>query len=204
MIEEELLCIDMATISSRAIFVLVLSLALCSQSANAATRVAIVGVFKTVTTMSHDLNAVVSGINEANGLTDGGKVAPAFQDIVNGVAAATSMLQNDADRTQLTAGDAKLVVAALTDFVVVHQMLLATVIGKHGLLSMIPYSDPIRQALVNLEGAVDSFAFALIAFIPTSAQSDYSAQFDGLQVQVKKTIQVYSCPLGPLCPSLGQ
>ena len=49
-----------------------------------------------------------------------------------------------------------------------------------------------------------SFAFTLIAFIPTSAQSNYSAQFGGLKVQVEKTITVYSCRLGPLCPATGQ
>lgn len=185
-------------------FVLVLSLALCSQSANAATRVQIVGVFEMVTSMSHDLNVMVSGINQVNGLTEGAKVAPGFQNIVNGVAKAASMLQNDPSRTQLSVADAKLVVNALTTFVRVHQILLSTVISKHGLLTMIPYSDPIRQALVNLEGTVDSFAFALIAFIPTSTQSNYSAQFSGLKVQVEKTIKVYSCTLGPLCPPAGQ
>lgn len=185
-------------------FVLVLSLAMCSQSANAATRVAIVGVFNTVTTMSHDLNVVVSGITLQNGGIQGLRVAPGFQNIVNGVAKATSMLQQDPSRKQLTVADAKLVVNALKTFVHVHQILLATVISKHGLLTMIPYSEPIRQALVSLESAVDSFAFALIAFIPTSAQSDYIAQFDGLKVQVEKTITVYSCPLGPLCPPTRQ
>lgn len=185
-------------------FVLVLSLALCSQSANAATRVAIVGVFDTVTTMSRDLNVVVSGITYVSALTQGPRVAPGFQNIVNAVVKATSMLQNDPSRTQLTVADAKLVVDALTTFVHVHQILLATVISKHGLLTMIPFTEPIRQALVSLESTVDSFAFALIAFIPTSAQSDYTAQFGGLKVQVEKTITVYSCSLGPLCPPTGQ
>ena len=205
LIEEELLSIDMATMSSRAMFVVVLSLALCSlQCANAATRVQIVGVFSMVTTMSHDLNVTVSQINELNGVTEGNKVAPGFQTIVNGVAKAASMLQNDPSRTELTLADAKLVVDALTTFVQVHQELLATVISKHGLLTMIPYTEPIREALVSLESTVDSFAFALIAFIPTSAQSDYTAQFGGLKVQVEKTIKVYSCSLGPLCASIGQ
>jgi hypothetical protein len=189
----------MATMSSRAMFVVVLSLAVCSQSANAATRVQIVGVFNMVTTMSHDLNVVVSQIDLENAITEGGKVAPGFQNIVNGVANAASMLQNDPSRTQLTVADAKLVVDALTTFVQVHQMLLATVISKHGILTMIPYTEPIREALVSLESTVDGFAFALIAFIPTSAQPGYTAQFNGLKEQVVKTITVYSC-FGPVCP----
>lgn len=51
--------------------------------------------------------------------------------------------------------DAKLVVQSLTTFVQVHQALLNVVIGKHGLLTLIPFFEPIRQALVSLEATVD-------------------------------------------------
>ena len=185
MIEEELLSIDMATMSARAMFVVVLSLALCSQSANAATREDIKALLGIVSELSDVMNATSSQIDLMNALTEGGKVAPGLQNIEVDVANATSMLQNDPSRTQLTVADAKLVVDPLTT-------LLATVISMHGLVTMIPYRESIRQALVSLEKTVDSFALALIAFIPTSAQSDYTAQFDDLKVQVLKTITAYS------------
>ena len=51
--------------------------------------------------------------------------------------------------------DARLIAAALTEFVRVHQALLNVVIGKKGLLTLIPFLEPIRVALVQLEAIVD-------------------------------------------------
>jgi hypothetical protein len=51
--------------------------------------------------------------------------------------------------------EAKLVVDALVVFVNVHKALLNVVIGKHGLLTLVPFFEPIRRALVSLEIIVD-------------------------------------------------
>lgn len=40
-------------------------------------------------------------------------------------------------------------------FVTVHQQLLSVVIGKHGLLSLFFFTEPVRVALVGIEGIVD-------------------------------------------------
>lgn len=52
----------------------------------------------------------------------------------------------------------------------VHQELLKTVIGKHGLLSLTPFTQPIAQVLRVLEGGVDTLAFGIIDSVPTCAQ----------------------------------
>lgn len=81
--------------------------------------------------------------------------------------------------------DAVNIVNVLKTFVKVHQTLLSTIIGKHGLLSrecflfdsvftrhstlitVFFFTQPVRVALVAIEAAVDEFALALIDMIPT-------------------------------------
>jgi len=52
----------------------------------------------------------------------------------------------------------------------VHQELLKTIIGKHGLLSLTPFTQPIAAVLRTLEGVVDTLAFGIIDSVPTCAQ----------------------------------
>lgn len=52
----------------------------------------------------------------------------------------------------------------------VHQDLLSTVIGKHGLLSLTPFTQPIAAVLRSLESGVDTIAFGIIDSVPTCAQ----------------------------------
>jgi hypothetical protein len=52
----------------------------------------------------------------------------------------------------------------------IHQELLKTVIGKHGLLSLTPFTKPIAAVLQTLEGGVDELAFGIIDSVPTCAQ----------------------------------
>ncbi|BCS29734.1 uncharacterized protein APUU_80037A [Aspergillus puulaauensis] len=59
---------------------------------------------------------------------------------------------------------------AFRSFVMVHQELLKTVIGKHGLLSLTPFTQPVAQVLRVLEGGVDTLAFGIIDSVPTCAQ----------------------------------
>ncbi|OJJ02054.1 hypothetical protein ASPVEDRAFT_887658 [Aspergillus versicolor CBS 583.65] len=60
--------------------------------------------------------------------------------------------------------------SAFRSFVMVHQALLNTVIGKHGLLSLTPFTQPIGQVLRVLEGGVDALAFGIIDSVPTCGQ----------------------------------
>lgn len=56
-------------------------------------------------------------------------------------------------------------------FVVVHQNLLKTVIGKEGFLSNTPYTAPMAAVLRTLEAGVDKLAYGIIDSVPTCADS---------------------------------
>lgn len=58
----------------------------------------------------------------------------------------------------------------MQQFVQVHQELLKTVIGKHGLLSLTPFTQPIAAVLRTLEGVVDGLAYGIIDAVPNCAQ----------------------------------
>jgi len=76
----------------------------------------------------------------------------------------------------------------------VHQALLNVVIGKHGLLTLIPFFEPIRLALVQLELVVDTFAFYLIDLIPTQKPAA-TQQVRSLDVTIVQAVNTYSQPL---------
>ncbi|EYE93766.1 uncharacterized protein EURHEDRAFT_524286 [Aspergillus ruber CBS 135680] len=59
---------------------------------------------------------------------------------------------------------------AFRGFVQVHQELLKTIIGKHGLLSLTPFTQPIAAVLRTLEVVVDTIAFSIIDTVPTCAE----------------------------------
>lgn len=73
----------------------------------------------------------------------------------------------------------------------VHQELLSTVIGKHGLLSLTPFTQPIAQVLRTLEGGVDTIAFDIINEVPTCAQ-DATQNKNSLDSTLTDAINTYS------------
>jgi hypothetical protein len=119
------------------------------------------------------------------------------------------MNQMDNPPPMFGGADAVNIVGALKTFVSVHQTLLNTIIGKHGILSLFFFTEPVRVALVSLEAAVDvsnacirshirfahiscqSFALALIDMIPTQAPAA-NEQFNSLSITINAAIQVYS------------
>ncbi|KAH8147611.1 uncharacterized protein LAJ45_08439 [Morchella importuna] len=160
----------------------------------------IVQAFKEITTLSDNLRIDTQKINLINAPLQGYKIAQGFAAIITRVGQASAMLSGGSSRktrrqmAPLADADAQLVVGALTTFVQVHQALLNVVIGKHGLLTLIPFFEPIRQALVSLEATVDTFAFYLIAMIPTQKPAA-DTQFGSLTVTVKFAITTYEQPL---------
>jgi len=64
--------------------------------------------------------------------------------------------------------DARQIVAVLKTFVTIHQRLLNTIIGKHGLLSLFFFTEPVRVALVGLESVVDVRLSLLMTNIPNT------------------------------------
>jgi len=166
----------------------------------------IVQAFKEITTLSDNLRIECQKINLITAPLQGYKIAQGFGGIIARVTQASDMLSGKpssrkryeaVDAVQkrqaiapLTDVEAQTVVAALTTFVQVHQALLNVVIGKHGLLTLIPFFGPIRLALVNLEATVDTFAFYLIALIPTQKPAA-DMQFGSLVITVELAIRTY-------------
>jgi len=181
--------------ASRTVCLLLVALALCqAATAQPTEKDQIVTAFKDITTLSDNLRVVTSGITLINAPLQGYKIAQGFSLIIQRVTPAVTMLANAASNPALGDADAQIVVDALTTFVRVHQALLNVVIGKHGLLTLIPFFEPIRQALVSLENIVDTFAFRLIARIPTQ-EAAAKGQFASLTITVDLAITTYEQPL---------
>lgn len=181
--------------ASRAVCLLLVSLALlqCVQGQTPAQQ--IVQAFKEITTLSDNLRIETQKINLVTALVQGPKISQGFAGIVARVGQASSMLAGSPPPAGgLANADAQLIVNALTTFVQVHQALLNVLIGKHGVLTLIPFFEPIRLALVNLEAGVDTFAFYLIAQIPTQTTAA-NTQFGSLGVTVTLAIDTYTQPL---------
>lgn len=73
----------------------------------------------------------------------------------------------------------------------VHQQLLQTVIGKHGLLSITPFTQPVAQILRTLEGGVDTLAFGIINEVPSCAK-DAMQNKNSLDMTLQQSVQTYS------------
>lgn len=167
----------------------------------------VVGAFRSLTTTSANLRTEVEKINLLNAPLQGFKIAQGFGVIIRDVGVVIPMLATNRKRYEsadalvkrqgemYSVADARIIVVALTEFVKVHQALLNIVIGKRGLLTLFPFLEPIRVSLVQLEAIVDSFAFALIALIPTGEKPAFESQFGSLDVTVNIAITTYSSGL---------
>ncbi|KAF7368099.1 UVI-1 protein [Mycena sanguinolenta] len=103
--------------------------------------------------------------------------------------------ETDHSRRQTAGAD---IVAALDNFVAVHQAFLSTIIGKHSIFAQFQVTAPIADVLRNLEVIIDSFAFSLIAVIPEEARRAIQPQLgtvssdqSALDTAVGNTITVY-------------
>lgn len=65
-----------------------------------------------------------------------------------------------------------------------------TVIGKHGLLSLTPFTQPVASVLRTLEGGVDTIAFSIIDDVPTCAQ-DATQNKNSLDSTLNDAINTY-------------
>lgn len=156
----------------------------CAQSATT-----VVINIKTLTQKSSELTTVVSGINLVTAPLQGFRIGQGLSEIANLVYEYQTQMDNPPP--VFNDADAVSIVGVLKTFVAVHQRLLNVLIGKRGVLTLIPFVEPIRVALVSLEAAVDSIAIALIDMIPTQAP-EATQQFGMLSVTIKAAIQVYS------------
>jgi len=153
-----------------------------------------------ITTLSANLEVTVKGINLSPLLI----INPTtYTPIISGFQGIISLVQKDitamatnpiADLTQDTDGQTA-ICTAFHDFVVVHQNLLSTLIGKDGILQSIG-GGPIAAVLRALEKIVDTIAVGIIDAVPfcaAGAQSDANS--------LTKSIETAECmftPAGPL------
>ncbi|KAJ7586924.1 hypothetical protein C8J56DRAFT_1051223 [Mycena floridula] len=93
-----------------------------------------------------------------------------------------------------TGNPGHLIVVALVNFVKVHQLLLSTVIGKHGIFAACFFTAPVAVVLRALEAVVDTIAFFLIGCIaPSGPDHDLVVKASGsLKISVSQAVKVYS------------
>ncbi|KZV80014.1 hypothetical protein EXIGLDRAFT_781532 [Exidia glandulosa HHB12029] len=143
-----------------------------------------------ITTKSSDLNKKVADLNILTFVLFGFSIASGLQDIgQTGAIAVNDVTTPPFDI--FSAPDARDVVAVLKTFVIVHQQLLSTLIGKHGLFAQFGATRPIAKALREIEEVVDSFAEALINLIPTE-YDEAMFQMHSLDISLWNTVSVYS------------
>ncbi|KZV81619.1 hypothetical protein EXIGLDRAFT_755481 [Exidia glandulosa HHB12029] len=144
-----------------------------------------------ITQKSSALNDMVENLSIVNVFIQGPQVAPGLQDIVETGGMAVNDVTSPPQQPFANA-DAVEIINVLKEFVVVHQMLLNTLIGKHGLLTLVPFVGPaVAAALRSIEEVVDTFAFALLDLIPTQA-GPAVMQMNLLDESLNGTIAVYT------------
>ncbi|PIL27576.1 hypothetical protein GSI_10727 [Ganoderma sinense ZZ0214-1] len=150
----------------------------------------VISAIQSFITVSSNLNAQVTPLSVTTFPTMGFVIAQGF----NNITSAVNTFNADSEFSPATPAypdDAAVaVVDVLTTFVQVHQALLNVVIGKHSLAAMFGATAPIAAALRALEAVVDTFAFDLIALIPTESDPA-TAQVDALSVTFTNATTTY-------------
>ncbi|KAJ4347687.1 hypothetical protein N0V95_005185 [Ascochyta clinopodiicola] len=115
-----------------------------------------------------------------------------FADIVSTTITALAQMQGMAPVPEGAPSDAIFdAFREFSKFVRVHQALLNILIGKAGLFSTVPIiGQPIASALRQIEGIVDTIAFALIDNVQSRA-TDIQAQANSLSGTITIAINAY-------------
>ncbi|KAI0628751.1 hypothetical protein C8Q77DRAFT_1161784 [Trametes polyzona] len=145
-----------------------------------------------ITAESRDLrvNVVDKITNPINAASLGIKIGPTLLNIADTCRKITQEIT--VDPNTFPDDVAQDIVDALVAFVEVHQALLNAIIGKHGILAHIPgVGPPLAGILRTLEAVVDTFAFAIIALIPTQ-QNPAQEQLAHLDNTFSQAIAVYA------------
>ncbi|KAM5541752.1 hypothetical protein V8D89_004481 [Ganoderma adspersum] len=149
----------------------------------------VITTIEAFTATSSALGTTVSNLNILNFAISGFEIAQGLGNITTAV---TSFNAEFSSTTPAyTDPEAVEVVNVLTTFVVVHQQLLNLIIGKHSLAAQFFLTAPIAAALRALEAVVDTFAFDLIALIPTQSGPALT-QISSLNVTFTDCITTYS------------
>ncbi|KAJ7351284.1 hypothetical protein DFH08DRAFT_694581 [Mycena albidolilacea] len=157
---------------------------------------------RVVTTISGNIASTLTGLTTSTGPSEianiGQTLVAGFTEIIKNVAGDIVAMQAT---PPLNNADAGPIADALREVILCSQTptrLLSIVIGKHSIFAQFALTVPIVAVLRSLEGAVDSFAYAMITLIPTK-QISVTSDLHGLDVSVDNTIAKY----GQICiPSL--
>ncbi|KAF3922989.1 hypothetical protein ABW20_dc0103100 [Dactylellina cionopaga] len=131
----------------------------------------------------------------------------AVNDLTDSLSVIKTDISNDVDAmsatTAFTDAEADPVLTAFNTFVTAHTKLLDTIFDKHVVFAQYSATYPIRSALLNLEGALNSFTHTLVSLIPTK-QGDVMIGQNHLSAAVTKDIDQYSqlCIPSPLYPTV--
>lgn len=87
-------------------------------------------------------------------------------------------------------GECETSVLMRVQFVVIHQQLLAIVIGKSGILEGI-FLGPVAAVLRSLEGVVDTLAFGIIDAVP-ACKASATKNKNKLDVTLGKAVCAYT------------
>ena len=166
---------------------------------------------QSITTLSKQTNDIAQTISFTNIFTTGVKVINNFRQIVQTVTQdIQSMASTETQNVEYMASDQQSICNAFRDvslgfvvyprlfshshmpqFVVVHQQLLATVIGKSSIFANTPFTAPMAAVLRAIEGGVDTLAYSLINTVPTCA-ADATKNKESLDVSLDQSIRAYS------------
>jgi hypothetical protein len=151
---------------------------------------------KEFSSLSYTLQTTTESITVYNAAYRGYKISQALSLLAQRLDQAIDLLEAAAksDQTPFSDDEAKLVLGGLQGFVEVHSDALDAVINKHGLFTMIPYVEGIRQALLNVEQDVNDFANDLVDRIPTQ-ERDANELFGKLGVKLHEAIAKYEEPM---------
>jgi len=172
------------------------TLALLSSSNVAAqlTKDAVITNINTITTLSQGLQTPAKSINLLSGpllLIGQGpfpQIITGFGTIVTDVTADIQAMQVP---VSFSGQDATDIYNAFSDFIQVHQALLAILIGKAGILSVVPLIGfPVSAALRSVESVVDTVSLSLAAMI-TDYATQVASQTGALNTQLDQAITSY-------------
>ncbi|TBU28509.1 hypothetical protein BD311DRAFT_324644 [Dichomitus squalens] len=148
----------------------------------------VISAIQSFTSVSSNLATTVNDLSIVNFAADGPEIVTGLENITTAV---TSFNAEFSSSTPPYPDDVAIeVVDVLTTFVEVHQQLLELIIGKHSLAAQFFLTAPIAAALRALESVVDTFAFDLIALIPTE-EGPALAQVNALNVTFTQTVTTY-------------
>ncbi|KAH9857539.1 hypothetical protein C2E23DRAFT_279550 [Lenzites betulinus] len=152
---------------------------------------AVIAGIDDLTTQSQNLQTIVAAITPINAGFQAAKIAPKFLTITDDCARlAKTFTGNTEPYGASVATDVRI---ALVRFVQVHQLLLNTLIGKHGIIAKFPpFGSDIAFALRGLESIIDTFAYALIGLIPTEADTAQES-INSLDMTFANACNVYGC-----------